>query len=977
MMSTFIRAVLLLATAIAVIAIGGVQHAAASGTTMTVAYQSFDESFDPALSNDLTSRQIDYATCLMLVNYTDDPSPAGYELVPEAASALPTVSSNGLVYTFSVQPGFTFWDGTTANPVTADSFKRAIERTQQIPNAPGYADISDIANVQVVNGNQLQITLTHPDGALPAKLAQPHFCAVPVGTPASDSGNVPLPSAGPYYIDPSSVNAISGESSGVTDFSLLKNPHYTGSRPAGFDKIDLTITADNNDSYVAAQDPSPTVDYTSVPRAEWGNANSAFGPGSAAAAAGHQQFFTAPTNGLFYLVLNTSRTALVLKVRKAIARAINRTQIAADLDSGPATDDLVSPLTAGYVDENNFNLSGDVTAARALMAEAGYDAGHQLNLKLVTPSGTRPVAFGNDIVSELASIYINVTYVHSLFAGTYYASFLPDPNADWDMAYMGWIPDYSDFAGVIGPLLDGRTMTSTSVAFDFSHWNDAPTKSALDYANALPPDAARNAAFEQLATSLAKDSVPMAAVSQVAVHDFVSSRVGCVVLQPVYGLDLARLCPANPITAGSTYTQPGAVSQSNPVLVAVTPSADGSVSVVTASASSALSGYNVVGKQLIIDAPDAPDTSHPLSITLTIDAATLTAAGLNNNSVPDGNTVAVLRNGVPIQPCSPNDGTVSNGDDPCVTSRTTDGSGNAQITILTSHASLWSAGKPDSTPPTLNSVSLGSSSIAVTHSTTISVSAGADAVFAEFYVDTDAGAGENLPLGGTAGHFVSPPYGQLLSLGLHTIGVRVRDAAGNWSPVTVVHLHVVAAPLLAGTTICNGTYSGTGTDVVVPSGDTCTLVPGTHVKRSVAVRPRATLHINGVTLDGTLTIAGSATVCQSRIRVDVKLLFARGPLELGGPNCRGNTIGHDLLVTNANHNLWISGNKVANNLIVRNSHSATDSIRANKVGNLLVAHSGPVLVQGNRANNGDLRCVADNPLTGSGNIALGINTCPK
>ena len=122
----------------------------------------------------------------------------------------------------------------------------------------------------------------------------------------------------------------------------------------------------------------------------------------------------------------------------------------------------------------------------------------------------------------------------------------------------------------------------------------------------------------------------------------------------------------------------------------------------------------------------------------------------------------------------------------------------------------------------------------------------------------------------------------------------------------------------------------------------------------------------------------SATVCQSRIRLDVKILFAGGSVELGGPSCqRGNTIGHDLLANNDNHNLWIWGNRVVNNLIVRNSHSATDSIVGNKVGNLRVAHSGPVFVNGNRANNGTLRCIDDNPLTGSGNIALGVNTCPK
>jgi len=802
-----IRAAVLLAIGIAAIAVGGAQQAAANGTSATIALPYY-ASVDPAFSWDTDSWQVEYATCLRLVSYSDDPAPAGDQLIPEAATALPTPSSNGLVYTFTVRSGFKFSDGSS---VTADSFRRAIERTAGTTSAPGYgySDISDIAGIGAfqagsassisgvqVAGNTLTITLTQPDGALLSKLAMPFFCAVPVDTPLAEADTVPIPSAGPYYI-----SGVTTNGSNITGFKLLKNAYYTGSRPAGLDEIDVAINQDLGSSYAAAQGSSPTVDYTRVAIPDQAGANSSFGPGSPAAAAGHQQYFTPIIGAVRYLAMNTSRPGLQdVRVRQAIATAINRNQLASDLGETP-TDDLVSPITPGYVDEHNFNLAGDsqpgpLAAAQSLMQQAGYGPGNHLALKLVTTSAPSRVTQANDIVSELANIYIDVTY-QVMSAGQYFP-FLLYPGSSWDLGYFAWLPDYTDWAGVINPMFDGRTMTPT-YALDVTHWNDPQTNASLDYANALPPGIDRNTAYEHLSTSLATSSVPMAAVSQVADHEFVSSRLGCVVHQPIYGLDLARLCLANSVSAGGTYTQPGTVSSSTPVLAAVTASANGSVSVVDASTSSQLSGYDVVGQQVLINAPDAPDTDHPLSITLTIDAGTLTANGLT------ADTATVLRNGVPIPACSPNDGTVSHGDDPCVTSRTTDGNGNAVITILSSHASIWNSGKRDTTPPTLNSVSLSPSQTAFKRSTRISVSASTDAVFAEFYVGADLGKGHNIPLGGMSGSFRSPPYGGLLSLGSHTIGVRVRDKAGNWSPVKTVQLRVVAKPTVVAVPALTGT----------------------------------------------------------------------------------------------------------------------------------------------------------------------------
>lgn len=184
--------------------------------------------------------------------------------------------------------------------------------------------------------------------------------------------------------------------------------------------------------------------------------------------------------------------------------------------------------------------------------------------------------------------------------------------------------------------------------------------------------------------------------------------------------------------------------------------------------------------------------------------------------------------------------------------------------------------------------------------------------------------------------------------------------------------------LAPGTTTCNGTYTGTAKNVFVPAGAVCTLTPGTHVTQDVTVASGGTLLAKGVTIDVSLFDSGTATVCSSRVRVDVRASAPSGPLELGGPDCnRGNKISHDVLIGRENNDLWVWRNNVGNTLRVSNGHGATDSIVGNGVGNLLVRDSGPVQVESNHANHGTLRCTRDNPLTGSGNTAAGTNTCPK
>jgi hypothetical protein len=161
--------------------------------------------------------------------------------------------------------------------------------------------------------------------------------------------------------------------------------------------------------------------------------------------------------------------------------------------------------------------------------------------------------------------------------------------------------------------------------------------------------------------------------------------------------------------------------------------------------------------------------------------------------------------------------------------------------------------------------------------------------------------------------------------------------------------------LASGATTCDGTYSGTGKDVVVPSGATCVLVDGTVITHDLTVSPGGTLidpavtighdlvahSPAGISIDGDSVghdlriegLSGSAggpnRICNTKVGHDLVVqggLASAGPFAVGG-GCPdgGNTVGHDLVVGHNANTVALAGNSVGHDLRVDGataSHSA-------------------------------------------------------
>jgi len=149
------------------------------------------QSIDPALDYEFIGWQLEYATCLKLMNYPDLPGAAGTVLEPEAAIGSPTVSRDGRTFTFTIRPGFRF---NTGEPVTAATFAAVFNRNLNPKlQSPAVAFIGDVKGAQavirgkaksasgiVVKGNRLSVTLVASAPDFLARAAMPFFCAVPL-----------------------------------------------------------------------------------------------------------------------------------------------------------------------------------------------------------------------------------------------------------------------------------------------------------------------------------------------------------------------------------------------------------------------------------------------------------------------------------------------------------------------------------------------------------------------------------------------------------------------------------------------------------------------------------------------------------------------------------------------------------------------------------------------------------------------------
>jgi ABC-type transport system substrate-binding protein len=519
---------------------------------------------EPALSTDPGAYEIEFATCAKLLNYPDEPSPEGWQLQPEVAVAMPSLSEDRRTYTFRIRPGYRF-SPLSNQAVTAETFRYSIERALSprlaegpvVPNPPGPHVIDDIEGERAfldgrarhisglrTSGDTLSITLTRPSPDFLERLALPFFCPVPVGTPfvagaphqEVPGGDGSIVSAGPYYV------AYYGGDGYVI---LQRNPNYVGPRPHALDFIVIREDADVSAAMDGVQNHGWD-GITSLSDQELdpgGPLARRWGPGSVAAAGGDQRYSLTPELGTRYITFNP-RSGIFAdrRVRRAASLVLDRDALAAtwgDL----ATDQLLPPALPGYRGKIRYPLSGSVAEARALMD------GRTGTAVMAVPSDCdRCTDAAHVVQADLAAIGIEVRVrklddLRSAF----------ESGATFDLADTSTVILYPDAGSFLAQMIHETGLVlehpgQQDLGFHaIPHgWLPPGVRKKIEGLANLSGDA-RQAAAGRVADELAADDVLVAAYGVPSTSQFVAPRVGCRLFTPFgYGLDLAALCLKGP-----------------------------------------------------------------------------------------------------------------------------------------------------------------------------------------------------------------------------------------------------------------------------------------------------------------------------------------------------------------------------------------------------------------------------------------------
>jgi ABC-type oligopeptide transport system substrate-binding subunit len=502
---------------------------AKTGGTLNVDLATDVDYTDPALSYLSTGWELEYATCLKLMNYPDGMGPRTRQLVPEAAAGFPKVSNNGRTYDFTISAGFTkFSDG---SKVTAASFKAAFDRNADPKmQSPAGAFMSDVVGASTspvsgvrAQGNHLIITLTKASPDLLARVAMPFFCAIPANLPRDPNGVLTPPAAGPYYVASRTPNK---------SILLKTNPYYKGKRPHNAAQISYTIGNSLDATYLRTLQGATDYAAGGIPPAAYAEAAQKFGINKA-------QFWVQPLLSTSYLAFNTSRGIFKnnVQLRKAVNQAIDRRALLSQSGylAGKRSDQILPPGMAGFRDADLYPLMQPNLAAAKKLAQGHTGDGNVVLYE--SNRGASPLR-AQIIQYNLAQIGLKVDT--KLFARAVQLQKEGTRGEPFDITDEAWSADYADPYDFINVLLDGRNIQEQNNT-NFAYLNDPKFNKQMADA-ALLSGAARYKAYGNLDVALMSQAVPWAPRSNANNRMLVSKRVGCFSYSAIYTVDLAALC---------------------------------------------------------------------------------------------------------------------------------------------------------------------------------------------------------------------------------------------------------------------------------------------------------------------------------------------------------------------------------------------------------------------------------------------------
>jgi len=466
-----------------------------------------------------------------LLTYQHVDGPAGYKLVPGLAASMPTVSSNGRVYKFKLRKGIRYSNGKL---LKASDFKYAIKRGF-LATGQGVGFYTDIAGADAYSkhptpgGNipgivtndkkgTINITLSKARGDFLTILALLFAAPVPAGTtPAIHNGNIPA--TGPYRISNYEPNR---------GFTLVRNKYFKPTKyiPKGNpDKVSVSLVGDANAAtqrVIGGQ-----ADYS----------NGAIPPDRIASVKNRGKLLLRPSANTYYFWMNIREAPFnKLAVRQAVNDAIDRKSMQTLVwgGLGTPTQNVLPPTYPSYVKLKLY--AHNVSKARQMITNAGAKGA---NVTVWTRDVSDAVTAATYYTQVLNSIGLNAK-LNILPRTTYYTT-VGNVSTHAQTGWARWLEDYPHPLDWFDVLLNGNRITNQDNN-NYAWYSNAKTNKEIEglkKAPVLTPSVNKRWATVE---KQIMQAAPWAPWSNRVFPEFFSKKMGCIHVQRLYGIDLARLC---------------------------------------------------------------------------------------------------------------------------------------------------------------------------------------------------------------------------------------------------------------------------------------------------------------------------------------------------------------------------------------------------------------------------------------------------
>jgi peptide/nickel transport system substrate-binding protein len=399
-----------------VVVLGGAAFAAPVAEQLIILTGTDASSFDPHICFDSSTELFNKNIYSNLVRFN-----AEMKIEPDLALSWST-SDDGLVWTFKLRPGVTFHDGTklTANDVKA-SFERILDPAT---GSPRRSVLSVIQQVEVKDDLTVALHTSNPTGAFLQQLAHPAAAIISkaaLETYGKDLGQHPVGS-GAFKFKEWKL----GE-----EILLERFENYYGGAPA-VRNVHFRIVPEDSVRALLLQsgqaDVALWLPVTEVMRLS-SNPN--------------VKTLEGVSVMTHYYALNCTKPILNdVRVRQALNYALDMDLIVDNIleGQGEVADAPLSKLTWGYSYSAAKKYPYDPEKAKALLAEAGYPNGIELEIWHSVGRYLMDVQINENVQAQWAKAGINAKirqWEHqALIEGV--------KEGVHDMVYLGWIPSTGD-----------------------------------------------------------------------------------------------------------------------------------------------------------------------------------------------------------------------------------------------------------------------------------------------------------------------------------------------------------------------------------------------------------------------------------------------------------------------------------------------------------------------------------------------------